>query len=242
MILHMQKGDHGGDYHQGRVGPNSAPSDHNLPAVAARGNQGSSADNARAVAARKNQGSSADNDPSIDVSIFTVPGQSGIENHDTQSAELDDELVPEEGVDGTPADAAGTSTEAERISPEWSEGDERLLKLLLGPGREPIPNTPFRRSELNDIDDRLQEVMEQLTEMKETLKITDGQLKAMKTTLDEAREASERIGREDWLLFAIGTLTTFAISAAFSPATVVYIAKLFIHKVVAHLFVEQLAG
>lgn len=66
------------------------------------------------------------------------------------------------------------------------------------------------------------------------------QLGLIQTTLDATREESGRIGRKDWLLFGIGTLTTLAISGAFSPAAAVYLAKLFIHEV-AHLFGE-LAG
>jgi hypothetical protein len=72
-------------------------------------------------------------------------------------------------------------------------------------------------------------------------KPTEERLKAMETTLSEIREASERIGRKDWLLLGIGALIAFAISAMFSPATAVHIAKLFIHQV-AHLFDEELAS
>lgn len=137
--------------------------------------------------------------------------------------------------------AMGTLTEANRVFPEWSERDARLLKTLFGPRRESVPNTLFGPSELKDIDVRLQELKEQLKETQETLKLTNEQLKAMNTTLDETHEASKRIGRKDWLLLGIGALVTLAISAAFPPATVVSITKLFIHKV-GHLFVEELAG
>ena len=67
------------------------------------------------------------------------------------------------------------------------------------------------------------------------------QLEALTTTISEMREASERIGRKDWALLAIGALTTLVISVALPPAAVVTITKLFIHKV-AHLFGEELAG
>jgi hypothetical protein len=126
----------------------------------------------------------------------------------------------------------------DRALPEWSERDARLLKWLLGPQRESLPNTRLERSEVKDIETRLQRLMEYLTE---TQKLTAEQLEAMKATLDETRKASERLGRKDWLLVGIGALTTLAINVVFPPATVVHVTKLFIHDV-AHLFSKELTG
>jgi hypothetical protein len=130
------------------------------------------------------------------------------------------------------------TSKADRVSPEWSERDARLLNWLLGPQQKSLPNTPLEPSELKDIDVRLQELMRHLTE---TQKFTAEQLEAMKATLDETRKAGERIGRKDWLLLGIGALTALAISAMFPPATLVHMTKLFIHGV-AHLYGEELAG
>jgi hypothetical protein len=177
-----------------------------------------------------------------------IDGRRAEDSHDTRPAGLDDggrdegerlnELAREEASDGTPADAMGTSIEAERVPLEWSEADERVLKLLLGDERESIPNTLFEPREREDIRDRLQDLKVQLKGMQE---MNVEQLEALTTTISEMREASERIGKKDWLLFAMGAVVAFAISAAFSPATVVFIAKLFVHEV-AHLFGEGLAG
>lgn len=219
----MNKGDHGGDYHQDGVGPSSPPSADNSRAIAARGKHDSSADNSRAIAAR----------------ISDVTGQPGIENQNIPSA-ADHEAVRDDDEVSIFAVAAGTLTEADRGPSEWSEGDERLLKWLVGPRSESIPNTLLGPLERSDIDDRFQKLMERLTKTQETLKLTTEQLRMIQTTLDTTRKESSRIGRKDWLLFGIGTLTTLAISGAFSPAAAVYLAKLFIHEV-AHLFGE-LAG
>jgi hypothetical protein len=119
-----------------------------------------------------------------------------------------------------------------------------LLERLFGSGRESFPNTPFKPSEREDIGKRLDELMTEVTKTREELGLATGQLEAMKMMLDETRkasEASERIGRKDWLLLGIGAVASLAISVAFPPAAVVHITGLFIHKV-GHLFVEELAG
>jgi hypothetical protein len=139
---------------------------------------------------------------------------------------------------GADAPEAQSPPKADRVSPEWSERDERLLNWLLGPQQESLSNTLLEPSELEDIDVRLKELMKHLTE---TQKFTAEQLGVMKATLDETRKAGERIGRKDWLLLGIGALATLAISVVLPPATVVHITKLFIHQV-AHLYVEELTG
>jgi hypothetical protein len=131
--------------------------------------------------------------------------------------------------------------EANRVSPEPSERNERLLEWLLGPRRESLPNTLFEPSELKEINVSLEELKKYLTTMLEMQKFRDEQLDAMETTLDAMREASKRIGRKDWLLLGIGAVTALAISAAFPPATVVHFTKLFVHKV-GYLFAKELAG
>ena len=132
-------------------------------------------------------------------------------------------------------------TPAKQVSLEWSEQDARLLERLLGPRRESVPNTRLRRSERVDIDAQLKELKKQLRETQETQELALKHLEALEETLKETSEASERMGRKDWALLAIGAFTTLVISVALPPATVVTITKLFIHNV-AHLFSEELAG
>ena len=137
------------------------------------------------------------------------------------------ELVSEDDADSPSADL-----------PEWSERDERLLKWFLGPEHDSISNTLFEPSERRDINERLLKLM---TDLEEKQKLTTDQLKALKTSFDETREASERLGRKDWLMFGMGAFASLLISAVFSPAAVIHFSMRFIHAV-GHLFVEGQAG
>lgn len=47
--------------------------------------------------------------------------------------------------------------------------------------------------------------------------VSPEQLDALKRSLDELADASTRIGRKDWIMFAAGTLTNVCVGAAFAP-------------------------
>lgn len=212
-----------------------------------RASEGESSDGADWLAALKKR-------LSRDVQAFN-PEEQQVELHKQAAAHNDipefeedsDEVFPQrdhvEPVRSSPEwiQLAHTAEEAKRVSPEWSERDARLLKRLSGPWRESVSNKPFEPAERVDIAARLQELMMQLKETQETQELAVKHLEALEKTLKETREASERMGRKDWAVLAIGAFTTLVISVALPPAMVVIIAKLFIHKV-AHLFSEELAS
>lgn len=90
----------------------------------------------------------------------------------------------------------------------WEELKNR--RQLLAEAQSESENTPFTGEEQRKIADRLQEIKDQLREKSE---LTSEQLTEVHKKLDEAAEASKRMGRKDWLVFLLGTITALIITA-----------------------------
>lgn len=76
-------------------------------------------------------------------------------------------------------------------------------------------NTPFSQEELDRIASSLDDIRDA---MADRLDLKPGQLRYLDVKLDEMREASGRLGRKDWINYAVGTLTSVVITAAFDPS------------------------
>lgn len=144
------------------------------------------------------------------------------------------EVVEEAARGPEVVEEAGSETGP--LLPEWSQGDERLLKWLVKPQDDPFSNKSFNHSELNDIAVRLERFQKKVTKGQD---LTNERVKALNATVEEIHKASTRLGRKDWLMLGIGALGSLAISAVFPPATVLHMARLFIHTV-APLYLEAL--
>lgn len=72
-------------------------------------------------------------------------------------------------------------------------------------------NSPFTPAELARISDSLQRIRNSLSESQD---VTPEQMEFISRKLDEMQEASERLGRKDWMNLAIGTLTSIIVTAA----------------------------
>ncbi len=76
-------------------------------------------------------------------------------------------------------------------------------------------NTPFFPEELDLIAASLNEIESAMVDRSD---VKPEQMRYLGQKLEEMREASERLGRKDWINYAIGTLTSIVVTAAFDPS------------------------
>ena len=76
-------------------------------------------------------------------------------------------------------------------------------------------NIPFSPSELDQIASSLNDIR---TTMANRPDVKPEQFRHLEEKLEEMRSASERLGRKDWVNYAIGTLTSIVVTAAFDPS------------------------
>jgi hypothetical protein len=75
-------------------------------------------------------------------------------------------------------------------------------------------NLPFTPPELIRIAVSIRQIRQVMSERSD---IKPEQLDLISRKLDEMQHASERLGRKDWMNYAIGTLTSIIVTAAFAP-------------------------
>jgi hypothetical protein len=90
----------------------------------------------------------------------------------------------------------------------WAEIGDRG-QLLSGIQQEPA-NTPFTQDEQRQIRELLGKIQ---TELVEQSQLTHEQIAEVSERLKETAEASERMGRKDWLIYLLGTITALIITA-----------------------------
>jgi hypothetical protein len=71
-------------------------------------------------------------------------------------------------------------------------------------------NTPFTQVEQRQIAAQLRAIKEQV---KKQFELTSEQMERIEESLDEAAEASKRMGRKDWLIYFMGTISALIITA-----------------------------
>ncbi|MEE1925312.1 hypothetical protein V0R50_26385 [Pseudomonas sp. 148P] len=84
---------------------------------------------------------------------------------------------------------------------------------LFGAFESMADQTPFTPKEQADIRSALAQV---INEVRNSRLATAEQIAALKEQLDEAAEASQRLGRKDWLNCLLGLLVSVTVSAGFS--------------------------
>ena len=72
-------------------------------------------------------------------------------------------------------------------------------------------------------------------QVREGFQLTFEQLSAVNERLDEAKRASERLGRKDWLLMFYGAIVSTAVTDAVPPGAVQTVLTMVIHGI-AHIF------
>jgi galactokinase len=113
----------------------------------------------------------------------------------------------------------------------WGEL-RRTREFVLNMQRTESGNTPFTQDEQRQIAAQLQETKEQINEQFE---LTDEQIEQIDARLDEAEEASKRIGRKDWLLLFGGTILNLIVTDTLTPGVAGHILTTVVQGI-AHLF------
>jgi hypothetical protein len=93
-------------------------------------------------------------------------------------------------------------------------------------------NTPFTQAEQEQIVAQLQEIKKQV---KEQFALSSEQMEQIEERLDEAAEAATHMGRKDWLIYVLGTITALIITATVEPGVGEHIFAMVIHAL-GHLF------
>lgn len=75
-------------------------------------------------------------------------------------------------------------------------------------------NTPFTTSELDKITESFNSLRSDVSKIQ---KFTPAQIDLIHRKLEDIKEASQRLGRKDWVNYVAGSLTTLCVSAAFAP-------------------------
>jgi hypothetical protein len=113
----------------------------------------------------------------------------------------------------------------------WAEL-QRSRKLVAEVQREDVANTPFTEDEQRQIVAQLQEIKKQV---REQFDLTNAQIAHVDEKLDEAADASKRMGRKDWLIYFLGTITALIITATVTAGVGEHIFTMFMHAL-GHLF------
>jgi hypothetical protein len=97
---------------------------------------------------------------------------------------------------------------------------------------EGLGNTPFTPAEQTEIAERLEEVKKRAKELPD---LSADQVAQIEQRIDEAAEASQRVGRKDWLLLLYGTAFNLIVTDLVPPNVVQGILSMALHGV-AHIF------
>jgi hypothetical protein len=113
----------------------------------------------------------------------------------------------------------------------WAEM-RRSRELIADIQRADSSNTPFTQDEQRQIAAQLQEITKQV---KEQFELTKEQTERIEEWRDEVVEAGTRMGRKDWLIYLLGTITALAIAATVPAGVGEHIFTMVIHAL-GHLF------
>jgi hypothetical protein len=113
----------------------------------------------------------------------------------------------------------------------WAEL-RRVPQVLAASQAADASNAPFTPTEQSEISRRLDEIKKLV---RERFDLTDEQLAVIDRRLDDADEASERLGRKDWLLMFYGAVMSTFIAGAVPPAVIQIVLTTVMHGI-AHIF------
>lgn len=113
----------------------------------------------------------------------------------------------------------------------WTANAQAKDALTAAQGEE-MGNAPFTEDEQRQIVAQLQDVRRYVTE---ELNLPSEEITRIEEMLDEMAEASKRMGRKDWLIYCLGTITALIIAATVAAPVGEHIFTMIIHGL-AHLF------
>ncbi len=113
----------------------------------------------------------------------------------------------------------------------WAELQRKRV-VLTGARYEAVENTLFTPAEQAQIAKQLREIKDYV---RKTDLLSSQQMSRLEARLDEAAEASRRIGRKDWLLLFCGVMFTVIVTNLLPPEAVQHILAMALHGL-DHLF------
>lgn len=117
-------------------------------------------------------------------------------------------------------------------APDYWEDLKRNREFITDVRGEDSGNAPFAQDEQNQIAAQLQVIKEFVAEKFE---LSSEQMTLIEEKLDEAAEASSRMGRKDWLLLFSGTIFTVIVTDIVTPGVAEHIFTMVINSL-GHLF------
>ena len=93
-------------------------------------------------------------------------------------------------------------------------------------------NAPFTPDEQAEISGRLDEIKNLV---RDQFELTDEQLAAIDQRLDDAEEASKRLGRKDWIMMFYGAVISTGMTEAVPPSVIQTVLTTVLHGI-AHIF------
>jgi hypothetical protein len=113
----------------------------------------------------------------------------------------------------------------------WAEA-KHVPDVLTTAQSADASNAPFTRDEQAEISNRLDEVKQLVREKSE---LTDEQLAAIDQRLDDAEQASKRLGRKDWLMAFYGAVLSTGMTDAVPIGVIQSVLSTVVHGL-AHIF------
>jgi hypothetical protein len=110
---------------------------------------------------------------------------------------------------------------------ELKRGQESIAVIR----REDFENTPFAEDEQRQISAQLREIKNQL----EKFQLPSKQMSQVEQRLDKLEEASHHLGRKDWLIMAITTVSPLVVSDIMPPGLTRHVFTFIINGLI-HLF------
>jgi hypothetical protein len=117
-------------------------------------------------------------------------------------------------------------------TPDLWTATKRSRKLIGDIQHTDSSNTPFTQDEQKQIAAKLEETKEQL---RDGFDLSGDQMERIEEGLAEVAEASKRMGRKDWLIYFLGTITALIITATVTGGVGEHILTMVIHGL-GHLF------
>jgi hypothetical protein len=116
----------------------------------------------------------------------------------------------------------------------WTEM-QRSQRLVADIRHEDMDNSSFTEDEQRQIAALLEEIKKQI---KEGFELTGEQIIQVHKGVDEVVEASKRMGRKDWFIYFLGTITALMITATVTGGMGEHIINMVLHGL-AHLFGDE---
>jgi hypothetical protein len=129
------------------------------------------------------------------------------------------------------------ATEIKRITetPDFWVEMQRTREMIIEIRQTDYGNTPFSKDELAEIKAQLHSITGQL---KDQFELTKRQAERIDEWRDEVVEASTRMGRKDWFIYLLGTITALTIAATVPAGIGEHIFTMAIHTL-GHLFTGE---